>query len=113
MLCPPGLYIRCGTHRKNNFPECLPSIPAKGKPHYAAVAIWHRQTSEILSSPDSPLQNSTPEGAMYVAGLAERLHDPVGGMFAIDLATMFSGYSVLMNGDMCVFIWGDRLVIRI
>ena len=50
---------------------------------------------------------------MYVAGLAERLHDPVGGMFAIDLATMFSGYSVLMNGDMCVFIWGDRLVIRI
>ena len=26
---------------------------------------------------------------------------------------MFGGYGFLMNGHMCVFIWGDRLVIRI
>ena len=113
MLCPPGLYIRCGTHRKNNSPECLPSIPTKGKPHYAAVAIWHRQNSEILSLPDSLLQNSTPEGAMYDARLAEGQHDLVGGMFEMELAKMFGGYGFLMNGHMCVFIWGDRLMIRI
>ncbi|MGB2263108.1 MAG: TfoX/Sxy family protein [Candidatus Puniceispirillaceae bacterium] len=50
---------------------------------------------------------------MYDAGLAERLHDLVGGMFEMELATMFGGYGFLMNGHMCVFIWGDRLVIRI
>ena len=50
---------------------------------------------------------------MYDAGLAERLHDLVGGMFEMELATMFGGYGFLMNGHMCVFIWGDRLVTRI
>ena len=50
---------------------------------------------------------------MYDAGLAERLHDLVGGMFEMELATMFGGYGFLMNGHMCVFIWGDRLLIRI
>ena len=50
---------------------------------------------------------------MYDAGLAERLHDLVGGMFEMELATMFGGFGFLMNSHMCVFIWGDRLVIRI
>ena len=50
---------------------------------------------------------------MYDARLAERLHDLVGGMFKLELATMFGGYGFLMNGHMCVFILGDRLVIRI
>ena len=50
---------------------------------------------------------------MYDAGLAKRLHDLVGGMFEIELATMFGGCGFLMNGQMCVFIWDDRLVIRI
>ena len=100
---------------QKNFPECLPSILAKGKPHYAAVAMWHRQNSEILSSPDSLLQNFTPEFASYDARLAERLDDLVGGMFNMELATMSGsgGYRFLMNGHMCVFIWGDRLVIQI
>ena len=87
---------------QKNFLECLPSIPTKGKPHYAAVAIWHRQNSEILSSPDSLLQKSTLEDAIYDAGLAERLHDLVGGMFEMELATMFGGYGFLMNGQICV-----------
>ena len=52
---------------------------------------------------------------MYDAGLAERLHDLVGGKFDMELATMSGsgGYRFLMNGHMCVFIWGDRLVIQI
>ena len=29
---------------------------------------------------------------MYDAGLAERLHDLVGGMFEMEFATMFGGY---------------------
>mgnify|MGYP001160216831 FL=1 len=47
---------------------------------------------------------------MYDAGLAERLHDHIGGMFEMELTTMFGGYGFLMNGHMCVFIWGDRLL---
>ena len=50
---------------------------------------------------------------MYDAGLAESLHDLVGGMFEMELVTMFGGYGFLMNGHICVFIWGDRLKIRI
>ena len=50
---------------------------------------------------------------IYGARLAERLDDLVGGMFKMKLATMFSGYGFLMNGHMCVFIWGDQLVIQI
>ena len=50
---------------------------------------------------------------MYDARLAEGQHDLVGGMFEMELAKMFGGYGFLMNGHMCVFIWGDRLMIRI
>ena len=50
---------------------------------------------------------------MYDAGLAESLHHLVGGMFEMELVTMFGGYGFLMNGHICVFIWGDRLKIRI
>ena len=50
---------------------------------------------------------------MNDAGLAESLHDLVGGMFEMELTTMFGGYGFLMNGQMCVFILGDRLVIWI
>jgi hypothetical protein len=73
------------------------------------VATWHRQNSEILSSRDNLWQKLIPEGTMYDAGLAERLHDHIGGMFEMELTTMFGGYGFLMNGHMCVFIWGDRL----
>ena len=45
---------------------------------------------------------------MYDAGLAEHLHDHIGGVFEVELTTMFSGYGFLMNGHICVFIWGDR-----
>ena len=45
---------------------------------------------------------------MYDAGLAERLHDHIGGMFEVELTTMLGGYGFLMNGHICVFIWGDR-----
>ena len=34
-------------------------------------------------------------------------------MFTMELATNFGGYGFLMNGHICVFISGDRLVIRI
>ena len=66
--------------------------------------MWHRQDSEILSLPDSLLQNFTPEGALYNAGLAQRLHDLFGGMFEMALATMFGGCGFLINGHMNVFI---------
>jgi len=45
------------------------------------VATWHTQNSEILSSRDNLWQKLMPEGTMYDAGLAERLHDHIGGMF--------------------------------
>ena len=45
---------------------------------------------------------------MYDAGLAERLHNYIGDMFEVEITTMFGGYGFLMNGHMCVFIWGDR-----
>ena len=51
---------------------------------------------------------------MYDEGLAERLHNHIGGMFEVKLTTMFGGYGflinghILINGHMCVFIWGDR-----
>ena len=45
---------------------------------------------------------------MYHAGLAERLHDHIGGMFEVELTTMFGGYGFLMNGHLCVFISGNR-----
>ena len=50
---------------------------------------------------------------MYDTGLAERLHDLVGGMFEMELATMFDGRRFLMNGHLCIFIWDDQLLIRI
>ena len=34
-------------------------------------------------------------------------------MFEMELAKMFGGYGFLMNGHICVFIWDDRLKIRI
>ena len=45
---------------------------------------------------------------MYDAGLAERLHDHIGGMFEVGLTTMLGGYGFLMNGHICVFVWGNR-----
>ena len=47
---------------------------------------------------------------MYDAGLAARLDDIMAGMLEIDVTRMFGGYGFLMNGHMCVFIWGDRLL---
>ena len=45
---------------------------------------------------------------MYHAGLAERLHDHIAGMFEVELRKMFGGCGFLMNGPLCVFIWGNR-----
>lgn len=50
---------------------------------------------------------------MYDPGLAERLREIMGGMLEMDAAHMFGGFGYLMNGNMCVFIWQDQLVIRI
>ena len=50
---------------------------------------------------------------MYDERLAERQHDLVGGMFEMELVKMSGGYGFLMNGQICVFICGDWLVIRI
>lgn len=50
---------------------------------------------------------------MYDPGLAERLSDMMGGMLEMDASYMFGGFGYLMNGNMCVFIWQDQLVIRI
>jgi len=50
---------------------------------------------------------------MYDAGLAERLREMIGGMPDMEESTMFGGFSYLMNGHICVFVWSDRLVIRI
>ena len=50
---------------------------------------------------------------MYDARLAEGQHDLGGGKFEMELAKMFGGYGWVMNGHICVFIWGDRLMIRI
>ena len=49
-----------------------------------------------------------PEGTMYDTGLAERLHDHIGGMFEVELATMLGDYGFLINGHICVFIWDNR-----
>ena len=50
---------------------------------------------------------------MYDAGLAERLREMMGGMPDMEESTMFGGFGYLMNGHICVFVWSDRLVIRI
>jgi hypothetical protein len=55
---------------------------------------------------------------MYDQGLATRLdeiffEDNAGGMFDIEVTRMFGGYGFLVNGNMCVGIWNDMLVIRI
>ena len=50
---------------------------------------------------------------MYDAGLAERLREMIGGMPDMEESTMFGGFGYLMNGHICVFVWSDRLVIRI
>ena len=50
---------------------------------------------------------------MYDQGLAARLDDIMAGMLEMEAARMFGGYGFLMNGNMCVFIWNDMLVIRI
>ena len=109
MLCPPGLYMRCGTYRKNNFPECLPSIPARVN---RIMLLWQYGTGRTVTFLIARQSTSKfkPEVAIYDAGLAKRPHDLVGGMFEMELATMFGGYG-LMNGHMCFFIWGDQSVI--
>ena len=50
---------------------------------------------------------------MYDPGLAERLTEIMGGMLEMDVTYMFGGYGYLMNGNMCVGVWNDQLVIRI
>ena len=50
---------------------------------------------------------------MYDCGLAARLDDILGGVLEMEVTYMFGGYGYLMNGNMCVGVWNDRLVIRI
>ena len=50
---------------------------------------------------------------MYDKGLAERLTELVGDMFEMEVTYMFGGFGYLMNGNICVAIWNDMLVIRV
>ena len=50
---------------------------------------------------------------MYDPGLAARLDEIMSGMLEMEVTRMFGGYGFLMNGNMCVGIWDDMLVIRI
>ena len=50
---------------------------------------------------------------MYDKGLAERLTERVGDMFEMEATYMFGGFGYLMNGNICVAIWNDMLVIRV
>ena len=50
---------------------------------------------------------------MYDRGLAARLDDILGGVLEMEVTYMFGGYGYLINGNMCVGVWNDRLVIRI
>ena len=50
---------------------------------------------------------------MYDLVLAARLDETMSGMLEMDVTHMFGGYGFLMNGNMCVGIWNDMLVIRI
>ena len=50
---------------------------------------------------------------MYDKGLAERLTERVGDMFEMEVTYMFGGFGYLMNGNICVAIWNDMLVIRV
>ena len=50
---------------------------------------------------------------MYDKGLAERLTELVGDMFEMEVTYMFGGFGYLMNGNICVAIWNDLLVIRV
>ena len=50
---------------------------------------------------------------MYDRGLAARLDEILGGVLEMDVTYMFGGYGYLMNANMCVGVWNDRLVIRI
>ena len=50
---------------------------------------------------------------MYDRGLAARLDEIMSGMLEMEVTRMFGGYGFLMNGNMCVGIWNDMLVIRI
>ena len=50
---------------------------------------------------------------MYDKGLAERLTALVGDMFEMEITYMFGGFGYLMNGNICVAIWNDMLVIRV
>ena len=50
---------------------------------------------------------------MYDPGLAARLDETMSGMLEMDVTHMFGGYGFLMNGNMCVGVWNDMLVIRI
>lgn len=50
---------------------------------------------------------------MYDKGLAERLTALVGDMFEMEITYMFGGFGYLMNGNICVAIWNDMLVIQV
>lgn len=50
---------------------------------------------------------------MYDKGLAERLKDIMGSMLEMEPNYMMGGFGYLMNGNMCVGVWGDQLIIRI
>ena len=50
---------------------------------------------------------------MYDPGLAARLDDIMSGMLEMEVTRMFGGYGFMMNGNMCVGIWDDMMVIRI
>jgi TfoX/Sxy family transcriptional regulator of competence genes len=49
----------------------------------------------------------------YDEGLAERLHDLLVELPDITSKKMFGGLGFLLNGNMCVGIWKDALIIRV
>lgn len=49
----------------------------------------------------------------YDSGLAERLFDIVGGRSGFEEKKMFGGIGWLLNGNMCVGVYKDWLIIRV
>ena len=50
---------------------------------------------------------------MYDPGLAAGLGDIMSGMLKMEVTRVFGGFGFLMNGNMCVGVWDNLLVIRI
>jgi TfoX/Sxy family transcriptional regulator of competence genes len=54
------------------------------------------------------------EGLMaYSESLAQRIRKRLGGLDGVEEKKMFGGLAFLLNGNMCVGVWKDSLLVRL